>query len=65
MQNVSKAVTLLQQAIELHEKHMDGRAPTTGPLGMKSQMEMMDMMTGALAALRGANRLTGLLGHDM
>lgn len=58
---VAEAVKLLEQAIALHEKHMNGTAPTTGAAGMRSQMEMMRMMQGALQALNGRNMLAGLL----
>lgn len=44
---------LLEKAIALHAKHMNGTAPTTGPAGMRSQMEMMDLMKRALKALKG------------
>lgn len=39
-----QAENLLERAIALHAKHMNGTAPTTGPMGMKSQMEMMNIM---------------------
>lgn len=44
----------LGKAIALHEKHMNGDAPTTGPAGEKSQVTMMVEMKAALAALEGA-----------
>lgn len=50
---IDEAKKLLEQAIALHEKHMNGTEPTTGPAGDASQMKMMRMMTRALAALRG------------
>lgn len=62
--DVEKAIALLQQAIRLHEKHMSGTAPTTGPAGMQSQMEMMRQMQGALKALAPMNNsLLGLFGR--
>lgn len=48
---VDAARKWLKAAIVLHEKHMSGRAPTTGPEGEKSQQQMMDQMMSALAAL--------------
>jgi hypothetical protein len=54
------AIRELEKAIELHRKHMNGSAPTTGKDGEKSQMEMMMMMRRALAALKGTSG--GLLG---
>lgn len=47
------AIIYLKAAIALHEKHMNGTAPTTGPAGEKSQSEMMEMMRSALSALGG------------
>lgn len=49
--DLTKARRELSAAIALHEKHMNGTAPTTGPAGAKSQMAMMEMMRRALAAL--------------
>jgi len=49
----SKARRYLADAIELHEKHMNGTAPTTGPDGEKSQAEMMRLMQQAYEALTG------------
>lgn len=43
----------LKEAIDLHEKHMNGTAPTTGADGEKSQQLMMDQMKSAMAALNG------------
>lgn len=43
----------LEKAIKLHEAHMAGKAPTTGPDGEKSQQKMMDQMVKALSALGG------------
>ena len=43
----------LADAIALHEKHMNGTEPTTGPAGEKSQEEMMRMMQQAYEALTG------------
>lgn len=51
--DVGKAMKSLHDAIDLHEKHMDGTEPTTGAEGEKSQMKMMRMMKAALAALGG------------
>ena len=51
MANVKEARSQLSQAIALHEKHMSGRAPTTGADGAKSQMLMMTQMKAALSAL--------------
>ena len=50
---VRVAMVFLRRAIALHEKHMNGTAPTTGPAGERSQAEMMTMMRRALAALTG------------
>lgn len=49
------AVKWLKDAIALHEQHMNGTAPTTGPDGEKSQQKMMDQMKRALAALTGSD----------
>lgn len=51
--DTTKAEKSLRDAIELHQAHMDGKEPTTGPEGDKSQMKMMKMMKAALAALVG------------
>lgn len=51
--NVQTAMAYLHAAIVLHEKHMTGAAPTTGPEGEKSQKEMMVMMEKAYKALSG------------
>lgn len=56
--DVNKAISLLEQAIALHVKHMNGSAPTTGAAGMASQMKMMEQMRGALRAIKPS----GLLG---
>lgn len=50
----------LKKAIKLHEAHMAGKAPTTGPDGEKSQQEMMDQMMKALAALGDINFMGGV-----
>lgn len=50
--DIKKAISLLEQAISLHAKHMNGSAPTTGPAGMASQMKMMEQMRGALRAIK-------------
>lgn len=52
--NDAQAVAMLDQAIALHVKHMNGTAPTTGPDGEASQMKMMQQMQTARAALGGA-----------
>lgn len=52
------AVKWLKAAIKLHEDHMAGKAPTTGPAGEKSQQKMMDQMQRALAALTGEAKQT-------
>lgn len=62
MTPIEQAETLLEKAIALHAKHMNGTAPTTGPAGMKSQMEMMNMMKVALVMLR-RSKLGGILGR--
>ena len=49
----NKARRYLADAIALHEKHMNGTEPTTGPAGEKSQDEMMRMMQQAYEALTG------------
>lgn len=59
--NVSRAIALLREAIELHEQHMDGSAPTTGPAGEESQQKMMNMMRDALSALRPSGGLASLM----
>lgn len=51
--NEAEAISWLEKAIALHEKHMNGTAPTTGADGKKSQQKMMDHMRAALAALTG------------
>ncbi len=51
--DVAKAEKSLKAAIALHEKHMNGTAPTTGADGEKSQMKMMRMMKAALEYLTG------------
>lgn len=66
MNDNAEAKRLLSQAIALHQKHMNGTAPTTGAAGMASQMQMMDLMKEALRAMNsgsGSNSLArGLLG---
>ena len=51
--SVGKAIAWLEKAIDLHKKHMDGTAPTTGEDGEKSQMLMMEQMEKALSYLQG------------
>lgn len=53
--DVPKAKGAIERAISLHMKHMDGRAPTTGDAGKKSQQAMMDMMLEAWRALGGGS----------
>ncbi len=53
--DVAKAKGAIERAISLHMKHMDGRAPTTGEAGKKSQQSMMDMMVEAWKALGGGS----------
>ena len=48
-----KARRYLADAIALHERHMNGTEPTTGPAGEKSQAEMMRLMQQAYEALTG------------
>lgn len=43
----------LRKAIALHEKHMNGTAPTTGKAGAASQELMMTQMKNALSELTG------------
>ena len=50
--NVPLAVEKLREAIALHQKHMNGTAPTAGPAGERSQMAMMAMMREALGAIK-------------
>jgi len=47
------AAKQLDAAIELHEKHMSGQEPTTGPEGERSQMKMMQQMKAARRAMGG------------
>ena len=61
MTPIQQDENLLERAIALHAKHMNGTAPTTGPAGMKSQMEMMNLMKGALLVLR-RGKMGGLMG---
>lgn len=53
--DVPSAVDQLNAAIALHEKHMNGTAPTTGAAGDASQQKMMDQMMAALTALKGSS----------
>ncbi len=62
MTPIEQAENLLERAIALHAKHMNGTAPTTGPMGMKSQMEMMNMMKSALMMLRRGKLGGGIFG---
>lgn len=51
--DIKTATAKLGDAIAVHVKHMNGSAPTTGADGEKSQMEMMNLMKDAYAALTG------------
>jgi ATP-dependent Clp protease protease subunit len=51
--DVETAKEWLQEAIDLHEKHMNGTEPTTGPDGEKSQHLMMDQMQNSMDAMKG------------
>lgn len=51
--DVPKAKKWLGKAIALHEKHMDGTAPTTGEAGAASQKLMMTQMKNSMSALGG------------
>lgn len=55
-----EAAAWLKKAIALHEKHMNGSAPTTGKEGEKSQMLMMEQMKNALAELEGGDMKSGM-----
>ena len=55
-----EAAAWLKKAIALHEKHMNGSAPTTGAAGEKSQMLMMTQMKNALAELEGGGMKSGM-----
>lgn len=50
-----EAAAWLKKAIALHEKHMNGSAPTTGKEGEKSQMLMMEQMKNALSELESGS----------
>lgn len=54
--DLAKAKKALSDAINLHEKHMNGSEPTTGADGEKSQQKMMRMMKAALAALGNGSK---------
>lgn len=60
-----EAAAWLKKAIALHEKHMNGSAPTTGKEGEKSQMLMMEQMKNALAELGGGDAKSGETGMKM
>jgi len=51
--DMNEARKWLKAAIDLHKQHMEGKAPTTGPEGEKSQQKMMDQMMRAYDALGG------------
>lgn len=53
--NPAAAAGYLDDAIALHEQHMNGTAPTTGPDGERSQMQMMDQMQDARRELPPAH----------
>lgn len=55
-----EAAAWLKKAIALHEKHMNGSAPTTGKEGERSQMLMMEQMKNALAELDGGGMKSGM-----
>ena len=58
-EDAEKAEKSLRAAIDLHQAHMDGKEPVTGPDGDKSQMKMMKMMRAALSALVGKQPAKG------
>lgn len=60
-----EAAAWLKKAIALHEKHMNGSAPTTSKEGEKSQMLMMEQMKNALAELGGGDAKSGEAGMKM
>lgn len=62
--DVQESVKQLKAAIALHEKHMDGTAPTTGAAGAKSQQKMMDQMKTALSALDDDEESSGKMSFD-
>jgi hypothetical protein len=62
--SVGKAIAWLEKAIDLHKKHMDGSAPTTGKDGEKSQMLMMELMETALSYLQGDGGTTRMAGMN-
>lgn len=62
--DTAKAEKSLKDAIALHEKHMNGTAPTTGADGEKSQMKMMLMMKAALGYLTGKGAEEGSNSKD-
>jgi hypothetical protein len=51
---VAGAKKWLLKAIALHEKHMEGKAPTTGVAGEASQKLMMTQMQNALSEITGS-----------
>lgn len=51
--DIDQARIFLEKSIKLHEEHMNGNAPTTGPEGEKSQQKLMDYLMKALSALGG------------
>lgn len=50
--DVAAAIRWLKKAIARHERHMNGKEPTTGKAGDASQQTMMDEMTKALDNLQ-------------
>jgi hypothetical protein len=64
--NVVRAVHCLDDAIALHQRHMDGTEPTTGPAGDRSQRRLMDHIMAARAALGGSEMeqvMRGIMGR--
>ena len=51
-----KAAADLAKAILVHQGHMAGKIPTTGPKGEKSQMQMMSLMKAALGELKAGKK---------
>lgn len=52
LESAATPTGLLQDAIQIHEGHMNGSIPTSD----ESQMEMMDKMVGALNGLAGTRK---------
>lgn len=65
LEDIKGAIKPLKAAIALHEKHMDGSAPTTGPAGEASQQKMMDLMQESLSVLTSKDSGdAGMKSHD-